>query len=70
MINDNNKKWLVMIAVILVGIFSVMIYGVTQNTDTDTIGDSISDVLDSADEGAKEFKEELKDEIDDNTDSR
>lgn len=70
MINQGNKKWLIVIAVILVGIFTVMIYGVTQKTDGDKIGESISDVIDSASEGAEEFKEEVKDEIDDHTDSR
>lgn len=70
MINQSNKKWLIVIAVVLVGIFSVILYGVTKNTDADKIGDSISDIAKSAGDGAKEFKEEVKDEIDDNTDSR
>lgn len=70
MINSQNKKWLIVIAVVLVGIFSVILYGVTQKTDGEKIGDSISDVIDSAGDGAKELKEEIEDEIDDNTDSR
>lgn len=68
--NVNNKKWLVIIAVILVGIFTVMLIGATQKTDGEKIGDSISDIVDSAGDGAKEFQEEIKDEIDDNTDSK
>ena len=70
MINQSNKKWLIVIAVILVGIFTVMLIGVTQKTDGEKIGESISDVIDSAGDGAKEFKEEIEDEIDDHTNSR
>lgn len=70
MMNTQNKKWLIVIAVVLVGIFSVILYGVTQQTDGEKIGDSISDIVDSAGDGAKEFQEEVKDEIDDHTDSR
>jgi hypothetical protein len=70
MINQGNKKWLIAITVILVGIFTVMLIGVTQKTEGEKIGDSISDVIDSAGNGAEEFREEVKDEIDDHTDSR
>ena len=70
MINQSNKKWLIVIAVVLVGIFSVILYGVTQNTESEKISDSISDVIDSAGDGAKELREEIEDEIDDHTDSR
>lgn len=70
MINSQNKKWLIVIAVVLVGIFSVIFYGMSQKTDSDKISDSISDVIDSSGDGAKELKEEIEDEIDDNTDSR
>lgn len=70
MINQSNKKWLIVIAVILVGIFTIMLIGVNQKTDGEKIGDSISDIVDSAGDRAKEFQEEIKDEIDDHTDSR
>ena len=70
MINHNNKKWLIVIAVILVGIFSVILYGVMQNNDDDKIGESISEIIDNAGDGAKELQEEIKDEIDDHTDSQ
>lgn len=70
MIKMDNKKWLIVIAVILVGIFTIMLIGVTQKTDGEKIGDSISDIVDSAGDRAKEFQEEIKDEIDDHTDSR
>lgn len=61
---SNNKNWLIVIAVILVGIFSVMLFGGTQDNQG---GDSISDIADSAGDGAEEFREEVVDEIDDNT---
>ncbi|MDD3019906.1 MAG: hypothetical protein PHX61_02865 [Alphaproteobacteria bacterium] len=67
MIILNNKRWLIVIAVILVGIFAVMLMDNTQKPSSDKIGDSISDIVDSADDGAEEFREELIDEIDDNT---
>jgi len=67
MIGSQNKKWLIAIAVILIGIFTVMVIGITQQTDGEKIGDSISDIVDSASDGAKEFQEEVKDEIDDHT---
>jgi hypothetical protein len=70
MIKMDNKKWLIVIAVILVGIFTIMMIGVTQKTEGEKIGESISDIVDSADDGVEEFKEEVKDEIDDHTDSR
>lgn len=70
MINHNNKKWLIVIAIILFGIFSVTLYRVTQNNDDDKIGDSISEIIDNAGDDAKELQEEIKDEIDDHTDSR
>lgn len=70
MMNTPNKKWLIVIAVALVGISMVMLIGVTQKTEGEKIGESISDVIDSAGDGAKEFQEEVKDEIDDHTDSR
>jgi hypothetical protein len=67
MMNSQNKKWLIAIAVILVGILAVMVIGLPQKTDGEKIGDSISDVIDSAGDNAKEFREEVQDEIDDNT---
>lgn len=70
MINQSNKKWLIVIVVILVGIFAVMLIGVNQKTDGEKIGESISDVIDSAGDSTKEFKEEIKDEIDDHTTDR
>lgn len=70
MMNHSDKKWLIVIAVVLVGIFAVTLYGVTQNTEGEKIGNSISDIIGSAGDGAKELKEEIEDEIDDNTDLR
>ncbi len=68
--NMSNKKWLIVIAVILVGIFVVLAMESTRKTDGERIGESISDIVDSAGDGAKEFREEVLDEIDDNTKSR
>lgn len=68
--NMSNKKWLIVIAVILVGIFVVLAMESTRKTDGERIGESISDIVDSAGDGAKEFREEVIDEIDDNTKSR
>jgi hypothetical protein len=70
MIVSNSKKWLVAIAVILIGIFAIMLYDVSSKNEGNEIGDSISDVADSVDDGATELKEEIIDEIDDNTDSQ
>jgi len=70
MITSSNKKWLIAITVILVGIFTVMLMGVPQKTESEKIGDSISDIVDSAGDGIEEFGEEVKDEIDDNTTDR
>jgi len=67
---SDNQKWLIVIAVILAGIFSVMILRGPPETQGEKIGNSISDIIDSASEGAEEFKEEVIDEIDDHTDSR
>lgn len=70
MINQTNKKWLIAIAVILVGIFTVMLISVNQKTEGEKIGESIGDIVDSAGDGAKELQEEIKDEIDDHTTDR
>jgi hypothetical protein len=64
----DNRGLLIVIAVVLVGIFGVVLINPNKETSGDKIGDSISEVIDSADEGFDEFKEEVKDEIDDNTD--
>lgn len=68
-IND-NKGLLVVIAVVLIGVFAIMLISITQKSEGEQIGESISDVLDSAGDGAKEFQEEVSDEIDDHTTDR
>ncbi len=70
MISSNNKTLLIVIAVVLVGVFAVMLLRDNQRTQGDRIGESIGDVIDSAGDGAQEFGEEVADEIDDNTDSQ
>ncbi len=66
----NNRGLLIIIAVILVGIFGVILMNANKKTSGEKIGDSINEVIDSADEGFDELKEEVKDEIDDNTDDK
>lgn len=66
----DNKGLLIIIAVILVGIFGVILMEANKKSSGDKISGSISDVVNSADDGIKEFKEEVKDEIDDNTDAK
>lgn len=70
MIQSNNRIWLILIAVVLVGIFAVMLIESTQKSEGEKIGESISDVFDSAGDGARELREEVIDEIDDNTGPR
>jgi cell division protein FtsL len=64
----NNKKLLTIIAVVLVGILSVLIMQ-TYNSRQSSKGlsGSIDEIIDSAHKGAEEFEEEVKDEIDDHT---
>ena len=66
----SNKKWLIVITVILASIFILLLMNVAPKTQGEKIGSSISDVIDSADESFEEFKEEVIDEIDDHTDSQ
>lgn len=68
-IND-NRGVLIIIAVVLIGIFAVILMEANKKTSGEKIGDSISDIVDSAGDGTEEFREEVVDEIDDNTDSR
>lgn len=70
MINQDNQKWLIVIAVVLVGIFTVMLIGITDKPNSNNIGESINSMVDSAGDSAREFKEEVADEIDDNTTDR
>lgn len=68
---SDNKKWLIAITVILVGIFIVLIMNVASpKSRGEKIGTSISGVIDNARDEAEEFREEVIDEIDDHTDSQ
>lgn len=64
MIYSNNKNWLIVIAVILVGIFLVMFHGGTQDNQAN---ESISNMIDDIGDESREFQEEVKDEIDENS---
>jgi hypothetical protein len=66
----DNKKIVIVVAILLVGIAALVMFGNNQKSDGDKISDSISDVVDSAGDGAKELREEVIDEIDDNTTDR
>ncbi|TVQ83619.1 MAG: hypothetical protein EA357_05605 [Micavibrio sp.] len=62
-----NKKWLMVIAAILIVIVAIMLIGNTQETRERKVGESIGDVIDSAGDSAKQFKEDVIDKIDDPT---
>jgi len=62
-----NKKWLMIIAAILIVIVAIMLIGNTQETRERKVGESIGDVIDSAGDSAKQFKEDVIDKIDDHT---
>lgn len=43
-----DKKWLVVIAIILTGIFALLLLEATQKSPEEKVGESISSLLDSA----------------------
>lgn len=63
---SDNKKWLFIIAVILAGIFTILLIDSTRKTPAEKMGESFSDIVDSAGDGAREFQADVIDEIDDN----
>jgi hypothetical protein len=69
MIISTNRKWLIIISFLMIGILSAIVYGTLRKSNSDKMFDSVSDVIQSADDGTEEFKEEIIDEIDDNRDS-
>ena len=62
-----NKKWLMVIAAILIVIVAIMLIGNTQETQERKVGESIGDVIDSAGDSAQQFKEDVIDKIDEHT---
>jgi hypothetical protein len=69
MIISTNRKWLIIISFLMIGIVSAIVYGTLHKSNSDKMLDSVSDVIQSSDDGSEEFKEEIIDEIDDNKDS-
>ena len=63
---NTQRRWPIVIAVIVAGIFVVMLIGATQRTEGERIGESTSNIVGSAGDGARRFQEEVKDEIDSN----
>lgn len=70
MIISGNKKLIFVIAVILAGIFLVLLIGVTQNSQEDSPAKDISDIVDNAKDNIDDAWEEVVDEVDDHTDSK
>lgn len=61
MMHSQNKKWLIIIAVILVSIFAVMLIEVNKKTEMEKMGDSITGVVSSIGNEATKFRKEVID---------
>ncbi len=55
--NSNNKNWLIAVPVILVGIFTAILVGTTQATESRNSGNTTSDNVDRTNDGTSTYRE-------------
>jgi capsular polysaccharide biosynthesis protein len=60
-INTDNKKLLIIITVVLIGIFSLLVFEINKPRPED----KISNLIESVDDDFRNFRSEVKDEIED-----
>lgn len=60
---QDNKKWIIALAAVLIVIFTVMVMDNISATQNKTVSDNISDAIDNTGNKVENLKDDIVDEI-------